>query len=65
MLNSRVSETVKYKSVSFQDVFQLSKLHVKYRHKTLFGDPKWVFTVDKNALFQNGLMQIFNCLNGI
>lgn len=47
--NGTVSETVKYKSVSFQDVFQLSKLHVKYRHKTLFGDPKWVFTVDKEC----------------
>lgn len=47
--NGTVSETVKYKSVSFQDVFQLSKLHVKYRHNTLFGDPKWVFTVDKKC----------------
>ena len=47
--NGTVSETIKYKSVSFQDVFQLSKLHVKYRHKTFFGDPKWVFTVDKEC----------------
>lgn len=47
--NGTVSETIKYKSVSFQDVFQLSKLHVRYRHNTLFGDPKWVFTVDKEC----------------
>ncbi len=36
----------KYKTVSFADAFQLSKVHVDFKHKTLFTDRKWVFTVD-------------------
>ncbi|MDE7127552.1 MAG: hypothetical protein K2O58_06640 [Bacteroidales bacterium] len=43
------TEISKYKSVKFTDVFQLSKVHVEYRNKTLFRDPKWVFTVDKGC----------------
>lgn len=43
------SEIKKYKSVRFSDLFQLSKVHVKYRKDTWFTDPKWTFTVDKDC----------------
>lgn len=36
----------KYKTVSFNDAFQLSKVHVDFKHKTLVSDRKWVYTVD-------------------
>lgn len=36
----------KYKTVSFTDAFQLSKVHVDFKHKTLLSGRKWVFTVD-------------------
>ena len=43
------TEVVKFKSVSFNDVFQLAKVHVDFKHKTWFTDRKWVFTVDKQC----------------
>lgn len=44
------SEIKKYKSVRFTDLFQLSKVHVKYRKDTWYtADPKWTFTVDKDC----------------
>lgn len=39
----------KYKNVSFREAFQLSKVHVDFKHKTWFTDRKWVFTVDKQC----------------
>lgn len=39
----------KYKTVSFTDAFQLSKVHVDFKHRTWFSDRKWVFTVDKKC----------------
>ena len=44
-----VSEIKKYKSVSFDDVFQLAKVHVDFRHRTWVSDRKWVYTVDKKC----------------
>lgn len=43
------TEVAAYKSVSFDDVFQLSKVHVDYKHKTWISGKKWVFTVDKKC----------------
>ncbi len=40
-----------FKSVSFRDAFQLTKVHVKYRNKTLVKDRQWVFTVDEETCF--------------
>lgn len=44
-----INETPIHKSVKFTDLFQLSKVHVKYRKDTWFSDPKWTFTVDTNC----------------
>ncbi len=39
----------KYKSVSFNEAFQLSKVQVDFRHKTWFSSRKWVYTVDRQC----------------
>lgn len=44
-----VKEVVKYQTVPFKTAFQLSKVHVDFRHKTWICDRKWVFTIDKKC----------------
>lgn len=44
-----VKEVVKYQTIPFKTAFQLSKVHVDFRHKTWVTDRKWVFTIDKKC----------------
>lgn len=39
----------KLKTAGFSDLFQLSKVHVDFMHKTWFQERKWVYTVDANC----------------
>ncbi len=47
--NGTTTEVQKFKSVTFREAFQLSKVHVDFKHKTWFTDRKWVFTVGKDC----------------
>ncbi len=44
-----VVQSIKAVSLSFEDAFQLSKVHVEFYHKTWFTSRKWIYTVDKKC----------------